>query len=186
MKNYKQAGFNRPVSFTIYFKMIKIKNPFTEMGARHDYNCFGCSPFNEIGLQLEFWENGDELRATWQPRKSLEGWGNVVHGGIQAALLDELAGWIVLIKMKTSGVTSALNVKYIKPVNISKGEITIKGKLVSTDKKLATISASLFDGDGIECATAEIIYFCLPENIAKAKYHYPGHHAFYDDTNSQQ
>ena len=166
--------------------MIKIKNPFTEMGARHDYNCFGCSPFNEIGLQLEFWENGDELRATWQPRKSLEGWGNVVHGGIQAALLDELAGWIVLIKMKTSGVTSALNVKYIKPVNISKGEITIKGKLVSTDKKLATISASLFDGDGIECATAEIIYFCLPENIAKAKYHYPGHHAFYDDTNSQQ
>ena len=166
--------------------MIKIKNPFTEMGARHDYNCFGCSPFNEIGLQLEFWENGDELRATWQPRKSLEGWGNVVHGGIQAALLDELAGWIVLIKMKTSGVTSALNVKYIKPVNISKGEITIKGKLVSTDKKLATISASLFDGDGIECATAEIIYFCLPENIAKAKYHYPGHHAFYDDRNRQQ
>ena len=166
--------------------MIKIKNPFTEMGARHDYNCFGCSPFNEIGLQLEFWENGDELRATWQPRKSLEGWGNVVHGGIQAALLDELAGWIVLIKMKTSGVTSALNVKYIKPVNISKGEITIKGKLVSTDKKLATISASLFDGDGIECATAEIIYFCLPENIAKAKYHYPGHHAFYDGTNRQQ
>lgn len=166
--------------------MIKIKNPFTEMGARHDYNCFGCSPFNEIGLQLEFWENGDELRATWQPRKSLEGWGNVVHGGIQAALLDELAGWIVLIKMKTSGVTSALNVRYIKPVNISKGEITIKGKLVSTDKKLATISASLFDGDGIECATAEIIYFCLPENIAKAKYHYPGHHAFYDDTNRQQ
>ncbi len=183
MKNYKQAGFNRPVSFTIHFKMIKIKNPFTEMGARHDYNCFGCSPFNEIGLQLEFWEDGDELLATWQPRKSLEGWGNVVHGGIQAALLDELAGWIVLIKMKTSGVTSALNVKYIKPVNISKGEITVKGKLVSTDKKLATISASLFDGDGIECATAEIIYFCLPENIAKAKYHYPGHQAFYDDTN---
>jgi uncharacterized protein (TIGR00369 family) len=165
--------------------MIKIKNPFTAMGARHDYNCFGCSPFNEIGLQLEFWENGDELLATWQPRKSLEGWGNVIHGGIQAALLDELAGWIVLIKMKTSGVTSALNVKYLKPVLISKGEVTVKGKLVSTDKKLATITASLFDGDGIECATAEIISFCLPENIAKAKYHYPGHQAFYDDTNHQ-
>lgn len=166
--------------------MIKIKNPFTEIDTRHDYNCFGCSPFNEIGLQLEFWENGDELLAKWQPRKSLEGWGNVVHGGIQAALLDELAGWIVLIKMKTSGVTSALNVKYLKPVNISKGEVTVKGRLISEDKRLVTISASLFDGDGIECATAEIIYFCLPENIAKAKYHYPGHQAFYDDTNQQQ
>jgi acyl-coenzyme A thioesterase PaaI-like protein len=82
--------------------------------------------------------------------------------------------------MKTSGVTSALNVKYLKPVLISKGEIKVKGKVVSTDKKLATITASLFDGDGIECATAEIIYFCLPENIAKAKYHYPGIQAFYE------
>lgn len=161
--------------------MIKIRNPFTEMGARHDYNCFGCSPFNEIGLQLEFWESGDELIAKWHPRKSLEGWMNVVHGGIQAALLDELAGWIVLIKMKTAGVTSALNVRYQKPVNISKGEVTVKGKLISVDKKLATIAASLFDGEVTECASAEIVYFCFPENIAKAKYHYPGIHAFYHE-----
>ncbi len=159
--------------------MIKIRNPFTEMGTRHDYNCFGCSPFNEIGLQLDFWENGDELLAKWQPRKSLEGWMDVVHGGIQAALLDELAGWIVLIKMKTAGVTSELNIKYKKPVNISKGEITVTGKLISVEKRLAKISAALFDGEEQECATAEIIYFCFPENVAKAKYHYPGHDAFY-------
>ncbi len=160
--------------------MIKIRNPFVEKtSSRNEYNCFGCSPFNEIGLQLEFWEDGDELVAKWQPRKSLEGWSNVVHGGIQAALLDELAGWIVLIKMKTSGVTSQLNVRYMKPVNISKGEITVRGKVVSGDKKLATIVASLFDGEGTECAAAEAIYFCFPENVAKAKYHYPGIQAFY-------
>jgi uncharacterized protein (TIGR00369 family) len=160
--------------------MVKIKNPFIEMDSnRHDYNCFGCSPFNKIGLQLDFWENDDELLAKWQPRKSLEGWANVVHGGIQAALLDELAGWIVLVKIKTSGVTSALNVRYLKPVHISKGEITVKGKVVAVDKKLATISAALFDGEGTECATAEIVYFCFPENIARAKYHYPGIEAFY-------
>jgi uncharacterized protein (TIGR00369 family) len=159
--------------------MKKIKNPFTDLGNRHDYNCFGCSPFNEIGLQLDFWENGDEMLAKWHPRKSLEGWSNVVHGGIQAALLDELAGWIVLIKMKTSGVTSALNVRYHKPVFISKGEITVTGRVVSVDKKLATITASLIDGEETECATAEIIYFCFPENIARAKYHYPGIEAFY-------
>ena len=149
------------------------------MGTRHDYNCFGCSPFNEIGLQLEFWENDDELIAKWQPRKSLEGWSNVVHGGIQAALLDELAGWIVLIKMKTAGVTSVLNVKYHKPVNISKGEITVKGRIVESDRKTATINAVLYDGENVECATAEIVYYCLPENLAKAKYHYPGHSSFY-------
>lgn len=160
--------------------MRKIKNPFTVIAGSHEYNCFGCSPFNEIGLQLKFWEDGDEMIAKWKPRKSLEGWMGILHGGIQASLLDELAGWIVLIKMKTAGVTSALNVKYLKPVNISKGEITVKGKLISVDKRLAKINCSLFDGAGQECVTAEAIYFCFPENIAKAKYNYPGYEAFYD------
>lgn len=160
--------------------MIKIKNPFTEMGNKHNYNCFGCSPFNKIGLQLEFWENGDEVVAKWQPRKSLEGWINILHGGIQASLLDELAGWIVLIKMRTAGVTSELNVKYLKPVNISKGEVTVKGKLISVDKRIANISVFLLDGEGCECATAELKYFCFPEKIARAKYNYPGHEAFYE------
>jgi len=160
--------------------MIKIKNPFVEMGSRQNYNCFGCSPFNEIGLQLDFWEDGDELLAKWQPRKLLEGWMGVVHGGIQAALLDELAGWIVLIKMKTAGVTSELNIIYQKPVHISKGEIKVTGKLISTDQRFANIKASLYDGEGLECANADIVYFCFPENIARAKYHYPGHEVFYN------
>lgn len=149
------------------------------MGTRHDYNCFGCSPFNEIGLQLDFWENDEELIAKWKPRKSLEGWMDVVHGGIQASLIDELAGWIVLIKMKTAGVTSELNVRYLKPVNISKGEITVTGKLISENKRLANISVELFDGLGQKCAEADVVYFCFPEKIAKAKYHYPGYNAFY-------
>jgi len=160
--------------------MKKIKNPFTDKEAsRHDYNCFGCSPFNKTGLQLQFWEDGDELIARWKPTKSMEGWGGVVHGGIQATLADEIAGWIVMIKLKTTGVTNALNIKYLKPVYISKGEITVKGKVVSTDKKLAKISCTLYDGDGITCAIAEVEYYCFTEAIAKVKYHYPGIEAFY-------
>ncbi len=161
-------------------KLIKIKNAFVEKGTRHNYNCFGCSPYNEIGLQLEFWESGDELLAKWQPKKMLEGWQDVLHGGVQATLFDELAGWIVLIKLKTAGVTSELNVQYIKPVNISKGELTVRGKVVSLENRLAKMSLSLFDGVGQECAAAQVVYFCFPEKIARAKYHYPGHEAFYD------
>lgn len=160
--------------------MRKILNPFKNEGTRHDYNCFGCSPFNEIGLQMEFWEDSGEVFARWQPRKSLEGWTGVLHGGIQASLLDELAGWIVLIQMKTSGVTSELNVKYLKPVYISKGELSVKGKVVSVDKRIAHIHCSLFDGNNEECACADISYFCYPENIAKAKYYYPGYEAFFE------
>jgi len=149
--------------------------------SRKEYNCFGCSPFNEIGLQLEFWENGEELMARWKPKKSLEGWSGVLHGGIMASLVDELAGWIVLIKMETSGVTADMNVKYLKPVYISKGEVTVRGKLLSYENRLAAIECSLFDGEDEECVKAKLKYFCFPEKIARAKYHYPGINAFYED-----
>lgn len=149
--------------------------------SRKEYNCFGCSPFNDIGLQLEFWEDGEALLATWQPRKSLEGWTGVLHGGIQASLLDELAGWIVLIKVKTSGVTADMNIQYLKPTFIAKGEITVKGQLLSFENRRAKIACSLFDGQMEECVKAEITYFCFPEKIARAKYHYPGVEAFFSE-----
>lgn len=161
--------------------MKKIINPWLEHDSRHEYNCFGCSPFNEFGLQLEFWEDGDELIAKWQPRKSLEGWMGVLHGGIQATLLDELAGWIVMIKMKTAGVTAEMNVQYLKPLSLSKGEITVKGKLISVEKRLAKIECALFDKEGVEYAKAKLSYFHYPENIAKVKFHYPGIEAFYEE-----
>ena len=161
--------------------MRKIKNPFIELSRGHDYNCFGCSPFNEIGLQLDFWEDGEELMAKWQPRKSLEGWTGVLHGGIQATLLDELGGWIVMIKLKTAGVTAAMNVKYLKPLTLSKGEITVRGRVVSKEKRIVKIECSLFDNDGVEYAKGELDYFYFPENIAKERYYYPGIEAFFEE-----
>lgn len=160
--------------------MKKITNPFAGRADWHEYNCFGCAPNNEIGLQLEFWDNGDELIARWTPRKSMEGWTGVLHGGIQAALLDETAAWVVFTKLETSGVTSELKVKYLSPVYIKNGELTLHGKLISMEKRLAKISCSLFDGKQKECAKGEITYFCYPPTIAKAKYHYPGVEAFYE------
>lgn len=162
--------------------MKRIINPWKkDTGNRYDYNCFGCSPFNDIGLQLEFWEDGDELIATWLPRKSLEGWMGVLHGGIQATLLDEIAGWIVMIKMKTAGVTAKMDIEYFKPLIISKGEIRIRGRVVSVEKRLVVIECWLNDGEGVECAKGKITYFYFPERIAKAKYHYPGIEAFYEN-----
>lgn len=159
--------------------MRKITNPWKHHENRHEYNCFGCSPFNEIGLQLEFFEDGDELLAHWKPRKSLEGWMGILHGGIQATLLDELAGWIVMIKLKTAGVTAQMNVEYLKPLKVTEEEITVKGKIISTEKRLVNIECAIFDANEVEYARAQIKYFYFPERIAKSKYYYPGIEAFY-------
>lgn len=162
--------------------MKKIRNPWKDPKHIGEYNCFACSPYNESGLQLEFWEDGDYIISKWNPTRSLEGWIGVVHGGIQATLLDEVGGWVVMLKLKTAGVTSNLNINYLKPVKVSKGELTIKGRLIEVEKRYAYIEVSLFDGEGEECAKADIKYFYFPERIAKVKYQYPGIEAFYEET----
>lgn len=160
--------------------MKKIKNPFSPAGS-DTYNCFGCSPANTIGLHLEFWKDENEIVAIWQPQKAFEGWADVLHGGIQATLMDEAAAWLVFVSLKTSGVTTELNSKYLKPVYISKGQIKIRATLLSKEKRVAKIKCTLEDGSGALCATSEATYFCFPENVARAKYNYPGIDAFFEE-----
>ncbi|WP_340114021.1 PaaI family thioesterase [Maribellus mangrovi] len=165
--------------------MKKIRNPWKDPKNKGEYNCFACSPYNDSGLQLEFWEDGEEIVTKWDPLRTYEGWIGVLHGGIQATLLDEIGGWVTMLKLKTTGVTSDMQVKYLKPVTVAGGEIMVRGKLESVEGRIANISASLYNGSGVECARANLAYFVFPEKIAKARYHYPGIEAFYGDEDSQ-
>lgn len=157
--------------------MKKIINPYAKL---EGYNCFGCSPNNQLGLQMEFYEDGDYVVSDWVPKKHLAGYGNILHGGIQSTILDEIASWVVSVKVKTVGVTATLNVKYKNTVFTDKGKLTIRAKLVDQNKKFATIHAELLNSEGNVCSEAEIKYFLFSQEIAKRKFHYPGAEAFFE------
>ncbi|MBN1119182.1 MAG: PaaI family thioesterase [Bacteroidales bacterium] len=159
----------------------KIINPFAVLDRGERYNCFGCSPNNALGLQLHFQDCGEnEIESFWQPQKHLEGFFNVLHGGIQATLHDEVAGWIVFTKCKTSGVTQNLNVKYLKPVFINGPKIRIAGKLIEIKDKTAIIKTGIYNSEGQLCSEGEVEYFVFPEAVAKKRHFYPGVEAFYE------
>ena len=151
---------------------------------RHDdsekYQCIGCSPHNHMGMKLEFWDDGEGLFSEWEPRSEFMGWDNVLHGGIQATLLDEIAAWTVYTKCETAGVTIEMQVRYKSTVFMNQGKIVLKAKLIEQNRKLATILTQLFSSEGKLCAEATVKYFLFPENIAREKYHYPGVDAFYE------
>lgn len=154
---------------------IKIRNPFSA-----DQNmCFGCGPNNPAGLKLTFEEDDERLYASWVPSPHFQGYINVLHGGIIATLLDEAAAWCVYVKAGTSGVTSSMTVRYLKPVHLSKGTVTVEACIISREEKSARFTASLYDGEGRLCAEADLDYFLYPESIARSRYYYPGREAFY-------
>lgn len=153
----------------------KIVNPFdSELN-----KCFGCGPKNPAGLKLQFTESNGELHASWLPSEFYQGYPGVLHGGITAALLDETAAWFVYAVIGTAGVTHAMNIKYLYPVYINKGEVRITAKLIRKETRSAFILCLLTDSSNRVCAEAEINYFLYPVNIAKERFKYPGTEAFY-------
>lgn len=158
--------------------MLKIKNIHINEDPRK-YNCFGCAPHNRSGLQLEFWDSGEEVLATWNPVPDMMGWHNVVHGGIQATLMDEVSGWLVYVKCATAGVTAEMNVKYRKPLYVDKGAVTVRCRLADRNRRMAIIHSSI-EREGVVYAEAELKFFLIDEKTAREQYHYPGVDAFYD------
>lgn len=158
--------------------MKKIRNPFRGLKG---YDCFGCSPDNEFGLRLNFVDEGEYLTTEWQPRQYFQGYNNVLHGGIQSTLMDEIASWFVYVKLKTAGVTSRLEVRYKKPVYTNKGAVRLRARLIEKRRNLADIRVELFDHEGILCAEGVVQYFTFPEDVARKRLYYPDPGDFYKD-----
>lgn len=156
--------------------MKKLNNPFVGI---KDYNCFGCAPDNEHGLRMEFFEDGDELVSLWEAPDHFQGYNYILHGGVRASLIDELAAWVVFIKLKTAGYTTALEVKYSGPVYTNRGKIEMRGRLKEMKKNIAVVEVDIFDEKGEVVTTGVAEYFTIPEKIASKKMMYPGIGSFY-------
>ncbi|MFC2100687.1 PaaI family thioesterase [Bacteroidota bacterium] len=158
--------------------MRKLNNPYSKYS---NHYCFACSHSNLSGLKLDFYEEGEEIVSFWFPEKQFQGYHNILHGGIQATLIDEIASWVVQIKAKTAGVTASLQVNYRKPVYMDKDTVTVRATLKSHNKKIAVVSVRLFDSEEVLCTEGEVKYFLFSENLAKEKLLYPGFKAFYKE-----
>jgi uncharacterized protein (TIGR00369 family) len=156
--------------------MRKIINPYDPERNK----CFGCSPSNPIGLHLHFFEEGDEIVTEWDPEFYLQGYLNVLHGGIQATLHDEIASWTVYVKAETAGVTSKLEVSYLKAVYVNKGTITLRSRILTQEERYVTMHTQLFNAKGELCSEGRVTYFVYPQELAIRRFHYPGKEAFFE------
>lgn len=149
--------------------MKRIENPWTGLAG---YRCFGCAPGNPAGLHLEFYEDGDDIVAFWTPDPCFQGWLDTLHGGIQCTLLDELAGWIVTRKMQTAGMTARLDTRFLKPVRIGAGRLTIRGRIREVRRNAVFIETELYNAAGDVCTRAEALYMTVSRERAEQAFHF--------------
>jgi len=81
--------------------------------------CFVCGVQNPVGLKLTFYQDPEagQVRATFTIPEKYQGYPGVVHGGIVAAILDEVSGRAVMLHLADEGLmaTLRLTIRYRRP-----------------------------------------------------------------------
>ncbi len=121
------------------------------------HGCFVCGQLNEIGLRIRILASAGRAWTTLTLDPAYQGWDQVAHGGILAALLDELMLW-ALFEHDCWGVTAALAVRYRRPVPIGR-PIRVEGWVTDVRRRLYRAEGRIVDtAHGSVLCTAEGSY----------------------------
>lgn len=129
--------------------------------------CFACGLKNPFGLQLSFYDNGeDEVRCEYSISDRFQGYPGVAHGGIVAAILDEAVGRVSMIANPMHFMmTATMELKYRQPVPLNT-PLTITGRMLKDRGRIAKAEGAVYLPDGTVAVEAVLTLVDLPEQFA--------------------
>ncbi|MCG8588341.1 MAG: PaaI family thioesterase [Proteobacteria bacterium] len=123
-----------------------------------DAHCFGCGHRNPHGLKLAFRPCGEgAVESFYTAPAHHAGAPGVVHGGIQATLLDEILGMAVhgaLDDRNLSIVTVDFNLRYRRPAP-TETRLHLRGRLLRREGRDFFVEGEIASEDGAVLTTAE-------------------------------
>jgi acyl-coenzyme A thioesterase PaaI-like protein len=135
------------------------------------HNCFVCGELNAHGLRIAIRAQGRRVYADLTLGHDHEGWVDVAHGGIVAALLDEVMEW-ALFEDEAWGMTAEMTVRYRRPVPVGE-PIHVEGWVVEGRHRRYRTAARVLDGAGQVLANAQGTYLsAAPAEAAQLRSRY--------------
>ena len=121
--------------------------------------CFGCGQANEEGLRLQFFQLPDgivETRHRAAPHHC--GIDTVVHGGIQATILDEVMGVAAQLALPVDGsnlacVTAEMTLSYRRPGPLDE-DVVARARHLRTEGRDLFVEGAIVAVDGTELTVA--------------------------------
>jgi uncharacterized protein (TIGR00369 family) len=115
--------------------------------------CFVCGTENPHGLDLQPEVDGEKVFVRFVPRPEHRGFSSAIHGGIVAALLDEVLGVATGRKTDAKCATAELTVTYRRPVRVGE-EVRAEGWYVRRQGEMVIGKGQVIDLEGKVLATA--------------------------------
>jgi acyl-coenzyme A thioesterase PaaI-like protein len=120
-----------------------------ELSFPEDGGCFGCSPTNTSGLQLRFRREGSLVRSAYRIPDRFHGAPGIAHGGIVAAILDEISCAAAVFVGDQFVVTGEFVIRYERPVPVDVA-LELEAEITSwAHARYAEIVARVRHGDAL-------------------------------------
>lgn len=91
----------------------------------------------------------------------LTGYPDIVHGGVQCAILGELAWWAVFEWLKKVGIAKRVELRFLRAAKAF-SPLEAKGKIREIKGMDVSVSACIFNEENKVCTKALVTYY-LPE-----------------------
>ena len=132
-----------------------------------DHYCFGCSPVNPSGLQMNFFAGPDTVFSNVTIPEHLCGWSNIAHGGVLTTILDEIMSWAALYFIKQITMTKSMTMEFLKPVQIQ-SPLKAEGKVLEiTGKHDAVTEGVLYNAAGTACVKSTANFSIFSPKVAR-------------------
>jgi acyl-coenzyme A thioesterase PaaI-like protein len=129
-----------------------------EDGARvvHFDECVVSGPWNPLGIGIEVVRRGDDAVAEVVLGTAFEGGPGMAHGGVVAALFDDVLGYLLTLH-RVPGFTGELTVRYHRPTPVGV-PLTLRGWVVDrVGRRLLTAGEARAGGQVVASATATFV-----------------------------
>ena len=123
-------------------------------------DCVVSGDANPMGLDVQFYREGDEAVSRCVLGPAFEGAPNRAHGGVVAAVFDDLMGFVLTIH-ESPAYTAELTVRYKRPTPVGE-EIEFRARLVDRKGRRLHIEAEAVDNADTKIATAEGLFITIP------------------------
>lgn len=124
------------------------------MGIENNDRCFVCGKQNPYGLQVKpiVKDAGAEVQIECIPPKHMQGWANILHGGIISTLLDEVITHIGIGTFDGPAVTAQLEVRFRNPAPTGV-KLIVSAQRTKVSRRLVEAKATVTLSDSTLIAT---------------------------------
>jgi uncharacterized protein (TIGR00369 family) len=130
--------------------------------------CFVCGRQNPISLKMSWYNDRDaqQVRAIVTVPEQFNGYPQVVHGGVVAAMLDETAGRAIMLDGNAHNlmVTLKLEITYRRPTPTNT-PLTVVGWVIKQGTNRAQVAGEIRLPDGTVTAQCEALVVRPPPEI---------------------